>query len=448
MSPTASKPQFIITPVHESHVQAAVICSKTHGLQLKVRSGGHDYEGLSYLSNAPFVILDLVNLHAIDVNLKDETAWVQAGVTIGQVYHQIANKSRTHGFPAGICPTLGVGGHLSGGGIGTMMRKYGIASDNVVDACLVDANGRILDRKSMGEDVFWAIRGGGAASFGVVVSWKIRLVPVPPTVTVFTVAKTLQQGATELIHRWQEIADKFNENLFIRIIIQVVDGENKGEKTIRALFNSLFLGSVNELLPLMETSFPELGLKAKDCMEISWLKSVLYFEGYPLGESVDVLMNRTRRTKYFFKAKSDFVKEPISQMDLEGIWKMLLTGDKPMMIWDPLGGRLSEIPESESPFPHRAGNLYNIQYLVQWREGGTNVSEKHIEWMRNLYKYMEPYVSKFPRAAYLNYRDLDLGRNEEGNIGYSKASVWGSKYFKNNFKRLVLAKTKIDPGFW
>ncbi|KAF8403738.1 hypothetical protein HHK36_011842 [Tetracentron sinense] len=448
LSSTNPKPQYIITPAHESHVQASVICSQKHGLQIRVRSGGHDYEGLSYLSDVPFVIIDLVNLRAIDVNVKDNTAWVQAGATIGEVYYQIAEKSNTHGFPAAICPTIGVGGLLSGGGLGTIMRKYGLASDNILDASLVDVNGRILNRKSMGEGLFWAIRGGGGVSFGVILSWKIRLVPVPPTVTVFTVTKTIQEGATKLTHRWQEIAHKFHEGLFMRLIIQAADGENKGETTIQVSFESLFLGGLKELLPLMEKSFPELGLKAEDCNETSWINSTLYFANYRNGESIDVLKNRTLQPKNIYKNKSDFVKKPISEIELEEIWKELLEGEIiPLLIWEPLGGRMSEIRESETPFPHRAGNLYNIQYVMQWEEGGSKASEKHIERMREVYKFMAPYVSKSPRTAYLNYRDLDLGINEEGSsTSYSKASVWGRKYFKNNFKRLALVKSKVDPG--
>ncbi|XP_043691519.1 berberine bridge enzyme-like 23 [Telopea speciosissima] len=444
------KPLFIITPTHESHIQAAVICSKQCNLQIKVRSGGHDYEGLSYLSNALFLIIDLRDLRSIDVNIEDETAWVQAGATIGEVYYRIAEKSRIHGFPGGVCHSVGIGGMFSGGGIGTMMRKYGLACDNIVDARIVDVNGRIFDRKSMGEGLFWAIRGGGAASFGVIISWQIRLVSVPSIVTVFTVRRSLEEGATKLVHKWQHIADKLHEDLFIRIIIYVPSGETS---TVRASFNSLFLGSAKELFSLMKNSFPELGLEAKDCIEMSWINSTLYFDGYRNGESTaDVLLNRTFQSKNFFKAKSDFVKKPISETGLEGIWKLFLEGEGAVMVVDPLGGKMSEISESETPFPHRAGNLYNIQYRVEWQEagGGIRATKKQKKWMRKLHKYMTPYVSNSPRAAYLNYRDLDLGRNRDGNTSYSKARVLGRKYFKSNYKKLALLKGKADPGnfFW
>ena len=124
LNSTTLKPLLIITPFHESEIQAAVICSRKHGLQVRVRSGGHDYEGLSFLSNTPFIIIDLINLRSIDVNLGDETTWVQSGATLGELYYAIAKESKIHGFPAGICPSVGIGGHFSGGGFGTLLKKY------------------------------------------------------------------------------------------------------------------------------------------------------------------------------------------------------------------------------------------------------------------------------------------------------------------------------------
>jgi len=446
--PSAPKPEFIFLPVHESHVQAAVICSKKLGIHLRVRSGGHDYEGLSYVSQmeSPFIIVDLAKLRSINVDMEDNTAWIQAGATIGEVYYRVAEKSEAHAFPAGLCTSLGVGGHITGGAYGSLMRKYGLGADNVVDARIVDVNGRILDREAMGEDLFWAIRGGGGASFGIILWWKIKLVSVPPTVTVFTVTKTLEQGATKLLYKWQQVADKLDENLFIRVIIQPASiAGSKSEKTVTTSYNALFLDGADRLLQVMQESFPELGLTPKDCTETSWIKAVLYIAGYPSGTSPEILLQGKSTFKNYFKAKSDFVKEPIPETALEGLWERLKQEDSPLMVFNPYGGMMSKISESEIPFPHRNGTLFKIQYLSLWKDGDMDKAKPHVDWIRNLYNYMAPYVSMLPRTAYVNYRDLDLGMNKGSNASLTEASAWGNKYFKDNFNRLVKVKTKVDP---
>ncbi|KAK6115472.1 hypothetical protein DH2020_007741 [Rehmannia glutinosa] len=404
-------------------------------MQIRTRSGGHDYEGLSYVSQVPFVILDLINFSEITIDAEHKTARVESGATIGSLYYGIAEKSPILGFPAGVCPTVGIGGHFSGGGYGTLLRKYGLAADNVIDARIIDVNGRILDRNSMGENLFWAIRGGG---------------DVPEKVTVFTIDKTLEQNATQLIHRWQYIAHRFDKDLFIRIIIvrATSSSQNGSNMTIRASFNSIFLGGVDKLLPLMRENFEELGLVKEDCREMSWIQSILYFAGFPI-ESRDVLLNRTQPDVRYFKAKSDYVQKPIPEYGLEGIWRLFYEpeGEEGVIILSPYGGRMDEISESANPFPHRAGNLYKIQYLVYWQDDEAENSDRYISWIRRLYSYMATYVSRSPRAAYINYRDLDIGvNNNEGKTSYAQASVWGIKYFKNNFNWLVRVKTLVDPG--
>ncbi|CAL8148597.1 unnamed protein product [Prunus armeniaca] len=444
LNTSTPQPEAIITPFRYSHVQAAVICSKKEGIQIRTRSGGHDYEGLSYVSKSPFIIIDLFKLRSIDIDIKNERAWVESGVTLGELYYAIAQKSKVYGFPAGICPTIGVGGHISGGGFGTLFRKYGLAADNVRDAKIVDVNGRVLDRKSMGEELFWAIRGGGGSSFGVILAWKLELVPVPPSVTVYTESKTIQQGATKLISRWQAIADRIPEGNFLRLVIQVANGAGKnGGKTIQVIFNFLFLETVEKLLPWMKENFPELSVEQTKFAEMSWIESVLSMADIQRNKT-EVLLQRTQQSKRFFKAKSDYVTKPISEVGLEGLWHIMLQLDTSLLILSPFGGRMSEISDSETPFPHRKGNLYEIQYYVSWDDD--KETEKHISWTRRVYGYMAAYVSKSPRAAYLNYRDLDLGMNKDANTSYAQASLWGLSYFKNNFRRLAQVKTLVDPG--
>ncbi|KAF3450414.1 hypothetical protein FNV43_RR06495 [Rhamnella rubrinervis] len=266
-----------------------------------------------------------------------------------------------------------------------MMRKYGLGADNVVDARIVDATGRILDRAAMGEDLFWAIRGGGGGSFGIILWWKLNLVPVPETVTVL-----------QLLRHWNKL--------------------------------------------------PELGLTRKDCIETTWIGSVLYIAGYPTGTKPEVLLEGKSTFKSYFKAKSDFVKAPIPETGLNGFWRRFMHEETALTIWTPYGGMMSKISESEIPFPHRKGTIFMIQYLSSWGDGD-KYAEKHIDWIRKLYNYMTPYVSKFPRETYVNYRDLDLGMNKKlsNTSNFITSSVWGYNYFKKNFYRLLLVKTRVDP---
>ncbi|XP_073314132.1 tetrahydroberberine oxidase-like [Primulina huaijiensis] len=441
------RPVAILTPWSGAEIQAAIQCSKKHGFQLRVRSGGHDYEGLSYVSEIPFFIVDMRNLRSVSIDTEENTAWIQVGATLGELYYTIAAKNRTLAFTAGVCPTVGVGGHFSGGGYGMMSRRHGIAVDHIIDAKLINADGEILDRKSMGEDLFWAIRGGGGTSFGIVFSFKVNLIVVPETVTVFNVSRTLEQNATQLVLKWQQIADKIDENLLLRLFLGSIRSPVDGKRTIQASFTSLYLGEVKDLLPLMHDNFPELGLVKQDCTEMSWIESTIYFAGFQ-NQSLDVLLDRSQQGSVYFKGKSDYVQQQIPEKGLTGLWEFLNKEDvnQAGLQFSPYGGRLNDVSESETPFPHRSGIIFMIHYSVVWVEDGDSALQKHMAWIRRLYRYMAPYVSKHPRQAYFNYRDLDIGVNNQGNTSYAQANVWGSKYFKNNFKRLVQVKTQVDPS--
>ncbi|KAL8512681.1 hypothetical protein ACS0TY_018975 [Phlomoides rotata] len=84
--------------------------------------------------------------------------------------------------------------------------------------------------------------------------------------------------------------------------------------------------------------------------------------------------------------------------------------------------------------------VFNIHRTLQQN------TDKYLSWSSRLYNYLTPYVENSPRASYFNYRDLDLGvNNPKEKTSYAQASIWGKKYFKNNFDRLVRVKTDVDP---
>ncbi|KAK7363246.1 hypothetical protein VNO77_05380 [Canavalia gladiata] len=450
-TPSTSKPLLIVTPLHEYQVQATVVCAKSIGVQLKIRSGGHDFEGVSYISQVPFMILDMFHFQDITVDIQNEIAVIQVGASLGQVYYRIWEKSKVHGFPAGICPTVGVGGHLSGGGYGNMLRRYGLSVDNILDAKIVDVKGRILDKKTMGEDLFWAIRGGGGASFGVILSYTIKLVPVPEMVTMFQVDKTLEQNATDLVVQWQQVAPHTDDRLFKRLVLEPVRSKVvKGQKTIKASVQALFLGGANELVTLLGKEFPFLGLKKEMCNEMRWIDSVFQSANFNDASSLDALLDRNHYTVHFNKKKSDYVQTPISKDGFKWIWKKMIELGKVGLVFNPYGGKMNMVPSDATPFPHRAGNLYKIQYTVTWEEPGAAAEKNFMGQIRMLYSYMTPFVSKNPRSAYFNYRDLDIGINRHGKDNYQDGEVYGIKYFNKNFERLVKVKTVVDPDnfFW
>ncbi|KAI7730719.1 hypothetical protein M8C21_017425 [Ambrosia artemisiifolia] len=181
-------------------------------------------------------------------------------------------------------------------------------------------------------------------------------------------------------------------------------------------FNSMFLGSVDKLIETVTDSFPELGIQESDCSEMSWIESVLFFDGYPKGASSDVLVDRGHKAKSYFNAKSDYVQEPIPEEKLEDIWKWCLEGDNPVLIMEPHGGKMDEIDETSIPYPHRKWNLYSIQYFEQWQDDNTESSKKRISQNDNA-----------------------------NNTSYLNALEWGSKYFGDNFRRLALVKGVVDP---
>lgn len=184
----------------------------------------------------------------------------------------------------------------------------------------------------------------------------------------------------------------------------------------------------------------------KECFEVPWIRATLYFASRRTSDSVEFLVkNEWPRIMNYYKATSDFVRSPMPR----GVWRLIRTmfrdEQKPIMILDPLGGRMDEISEFEIPFPYRKGNLFNIQYMVNWDDNSENISSKKIKWLRELYDKMSSFVSKSSRSGYLNYRDLDFGRND-GEYNYVNSRVWGKKYFGGNFERLAKVKSKVDPS--
>jgi hypothetical protein len=178
-----------------------------------------------------------------------------------------------------------------------------------------------------------------------------------------------------------------------------------------------------------------------------WVNSTLFWYGKPIGTPLEALLDEPKEPQNIYsKSQSDYVKKPIPKAAIESLWKLMIEGETWFFQWNPYGGRMEEILSSETPFPHRAGNLFLIQYLNIWVEESPPVIERHVNFSRLFHEFMTPYVSNSPREAFLNYRDADIGANYPSNVTkFDTAITYGHKFFKENFERLVSVKTKVDP---
>src|SRR5690606_9756418 len=134
---------------------------------IHMRSGGHSYAGWS---TGPGLVIDVSRMNQVRVDAGSTIATIGAGAKLIDVYDGLAAQGRT--LPGGSCPTVGIAGLTLGGGISMLGRAYGMTCDNLLEAEIVTANGKILtcDAKRH-PDLFWACRGGGGGNFGIATSF-------------------------------------------------------------------------------------------------------------------------------------------------------------------------------------------------------------------------------------------------------------------------------------
>ncbi len=163
------RPAVIIKVASADDVAKVVVLAGETGLELAIRSGGHSVYAVSHGG----IVLDLSDMKSFEVDPVGRTTWAATGLTAAE-YTSLA---ALHGLATGFGDTgsVGIGGITLGGGVGYLLRKYGLTIDNLLAAEIVTANGELLQVDAETHpDLFWAIRGGGG-NFGVATRFKFRL---------------------------------------------------------------------------------------------------------------------------------------------------------------------------------------------------------------------------------------------------------------------------------
>lgn len=165
------RPALIARVANAADVARVITHARATGLELAVRSGGHSVAGHSVSDGG--IVLDLADMKALAIDPERRTAWAEAGLTAGEYTAAAAAYGLATGF--GDTGSVGIGGITLGGGVGYLVRKYGLTIDNLIAADIVTADGQLRRVDSAtNPDLFWAIRGGGG-NFGVATRFQFRL---------------------------------------------------------------------------------------------------------------------------------------------------------------------------------------------------------------------------------------------------------------------------------
>jgi FAD/FMN-containing dehydrogenase len=165
------RPAAIIRAANVADISRAVNVAREGGLELAVRGGGHSLAGHSASEGG--LVLDLSAMKGLNIDVEGRTAWAETGLTAAEY----TTKAGEYGLATGFGDTgvVGIGGLTVGGGVGFLVRKFGLTIDNLLAAEIVTADGRVIHADAdTHPDLFWAIRGGGG-NFGVVSRFQFRL---------------------------------------------------------------------------------------------------------------------------------------------------------------------------------------------------------------------------------------------------------------------------------
>lgn len=389
-----------------SAVSTAIQWAQTNQVPLALRSGGHSFEGLSQSTG---LVIDTRPMTQILMAQDRQTFTVGAGWQLGGVYGTLAKDDCA--LPAGSCPTVGITGHTLGGGYGLLARPFGLACDSLIAASLVNARGEILTcSQSENSDLFWALRGGGAGSFGVVTKMQFRTHHVP-NVRVYGMRwKVPTATAAQLMKSWQRWAPESP-----REITSIMNVSRAGD----GLFNVRFLG---QSIGSEENLRRELGRVAA----VSRSDASMTVQNLSFADAARHFGGSGKTSSVFMKGKSDYLKKVMSDEHLSLFLEKIPSGIAVM--FDSYGGALRDLADDATSFVHRSGTLSSLQYYCEW--ANASESPQKLANLRRFYSEMRPAMSG---GAYFNYCDLDLPN-------YAQA-YWGS-----NLDRLIQIKNDRDPS--
>jgi FAD/FMN-containing dehydrogenase len=339
MGGTDPRPAVIARPVDDADVAAVVAYARETGQPLAVRSGGHSSAGHSSVDDG--IVLDLRDLTRIDIDVDGRTAWVESGVTAGDFTVEAAKHGLAVGF--GDTGSVGLGGLVTGGGVGYLVRKHGLTIDNLLAADVVTADGQVRRVDAANEpELFWAVRGGGG-NVGVVTRFRLQLAELAQVVGGMLVLPATAETVAGFLAAAEEAPDELSTiaNVMNCPPMPFVDESVHGSIVIMAML--CWAGDVEQGTAAMA---PFVGLAEPHA---NMLRPMSYPEMYP-PEDPDYHPTAVSRTMFLDGVDVGRAKAVLDA--LESSDAMLRVAQLRV-----LGGAASRVAEAETAYAHRSAKV-------------------------------------------------------------------------------------------
>jgi FAD/FMN-containing dehydrogenase len=403
-------PAAIIRVADVNDISRVVNLARESGLELAVRSGGHSSAGHSVTEGG--IVIDLSNMKDLQIDTEARTAWAETGLTAGELTTTAAEHGLAVGF--GDTGSVGIGGITLGGGVGYLVRKYGLTIDNLLAAEVVTADGQIrhVDEQTH-PDLFWAIRGGGG-NFGVISRFKFQLHEVPNVVGGMLILPATPETIAGFIAASEAAPEELSGigNVMSAPPMPFLPQEAHGKLIIMAF---LVYAGETEAGERALAPFRALATPLADM-----LKSMPYPEIYPSEEGAEEYHPvAAARTMFVDKINLDVAKTIVEHLNTS-------TAMMKVAQLRVLGGAMARVPADATAFAHRNSKIMvNIAALYQ------NPEEKatHEAWVADFASALLQSDS----GAYVNF----LGNEGEERI---RAAYPGSTW-----DRLMEVKARYDP---
>jgi hexose oxidase len=471
---TAPNCAKIFVPLTEAGAQQALTQALSFGPgKIRVRGGGHCYEDFVFSADT-LALIDISLLNDCGFDRQRNVFYAQSGGTNWDMYRQLYWRfGRT--LPAGSCYSVGLGGHICGGGYGLLSRQFGLTVDwlSGVHVVTVNRSGSAVfnqvSKNSPGgpdQDLFWAHTGGGGGNFGVITRYEFAALPVAPQYAEIatwswpwgTIAQNGAGYLGQIIAFFQYLTRTMPPSFFgllklthqqagkVSLVAQMTYDAPTEDRTLRA-----DLARALAKFDLDKDAAPPAGpivghpvfLAAPPSYQnLRWIEAVQTLDG----------SGPNQKGKY----KSAYMRKDFPDDQIKTIYKYLtwvppagIDMSQSLLQVDSYGGQINAVAREATAVWQRS-SIYKLQYQTYWQDplsGNGPDGDVYIGWIDDFYREVYAASGGIPDPAkdptnnvdgcYINYCDTALNAD-----GLQTAL---RLYYGGNLPRLVKAKQQWDP---